>query len=101
MAPNPKYSTATAALRRQRKTEPMNASHGENALIFTFRMLMGWTFLYAASHQVFDPHFSITAFLSHTKTFHDVFAVFAAPAIAPAVSFLVAYGHLLIGLSLL
>jgi len=78
-------------------TEPQNSRH----LTLAFRLLMAWTFLYAASHQVFDPNFTIVGFLSHTKTFHDVFAVFTAPAIAPTVTFLVEYGHLLIGLSLL
>lgn len=73
----------------------------EQKLVFVFRMLMAWTFIYAASHQVFDPKFTIVGFLSHTKTFHDVFMVFTGPSIAPVVGFLVAYGHLLIGLSLL
>ena len=40
-------------------------------------------------------------FLSHTKTFHDVYAVFTTPTWAPIITLLVAYGHLLIGLSLL
>ena len=62
---------------------------------------MAWTFLYAASHQVFVPSFSVVGFLSHTKTFHDVFAVFTTPTMAPITTFLVEYGHLLIGLSLL
>ena len=65
-----------------------------------FRFTMAWTFLYAASHQVFDPKFSVAGFLSHTKTFHDVFAVFTTPSLAPTITFLVSYGHLLIGLSL-
>lgn len=73
----------------------------DRRFIFAFRMLMAWTFLYAASHQVFNPKFSAAAFLAHTKTFHDVYAVFTAPAIDPALTFLVSYGHLLIGLSLL
>ena len=73
----------------------------ERNLVFVFRILMAWTFLYAASHQIFDPKFSIVGFLSHTKTFHDLFAVFTAPSIAPILAFLVGYGHLLIGLSLL
>ncbi len=78
----------------------MNAS-SDRHFIFAFRMLMAWTFLYAASQQIFDPKFSIVGFLSHTKTFHDLFILFTAPSIAPVVSFLVGYGHLLIGLSLL
>ena len=66
-----------------------------------FRLTMAWTFLYAASHQVFDPSFSVVGFLSHTKTFHNVFVPFTTPAVAPIATFLVGYGHLLIGLSLL
>ena len=73
----------------------------EKGIVLYFRFLMAWTFLYAASHQVFVPSFSVVGFLSHTKTFHDVFVVFTTPAMAPVTTFLVEYGHLLIGLSLL
>ena len=73
----------------------------EKSLILFFRITMGWVFLYAASHQLFDPKFSAAAFLAHTKTFHDVFAPFAAPAMLPLTNFLVEWGHFLIGLSLL
>jgi len=76
----------------------MNA---ERNLIVYFRVAMAWTFLYAASHQVFDPSWSVVGFLSQTKTFHDLFAVFTTPTMAPITTFLVEYGHLLIGLSLL
>lgn len=79
----------------------MPNSTAERNLVLVFRLLMAWTFLYAASHQVFVANFSVAGFLNSTKTFHDVFAVFTAPTIAPVVSFLVAWGHLLIGLSLL
>src|SRR5262249_45480398 len=76
-------------------------SNAERNLIIFFRLAMAWTFLYAASHQVFDPNWTVVGFLSHTKTFHDVYAVFATPAMGPVTTFLVEYGHLLIGLSLL
>ena len=79
----------------------MNNSSTERGIILFFRLAMAWTFLYAASHQVFDPSFSVVGFLSHTKTFHGLFAPLTAPAVAPAITFLVSYGHLLIGLSLL
>jgi thiosulfate dehydrogenase [quinone] large subunit len=79
----------------------MNQSAIERCLIVFFRLAMGWTFLYAASHQVFVPGWSIAGFLEHTKTFHDFFAAFTTPTVAPIVSFFVAYGHLLIGLSLI
>ncbi len=79
----------------------MEQSAMKRRLVIFFRLAMAWTFLYAASHQVFDPNFSVAGFLSHTKTFHDVYAPFTAPAWAPTITFLVGYGHLLIGLSLL
>jgi thiosulfate dehydrogenase (quinone) large subunit len=47
----------------------MSDSPMEKFLIVFFRFTMGWTFLYAASHQVFVPSFSVVGFLSHTKTF--------------------------------
>jgi thiosulfate dehydrogenase [quinone] large subunit len=80
----------------------MNETTTERCFIFIFRMLMAWTFLYAASHQgYFNPKFSVATFLGHTKTFHDIYAVLATPALDPALTFLVSYGHLLIGFSLL
>ncbi len=79
----------------------MSDSPGEKALIVFFRLTMAWTFLYAASHQVFVPGWSVTGFLDHTKTFHNFFSHFTTPGIAPFITFLVEYGHLLIGLSLL
>jgi thiosulfate dehydrogenase (quinone) large subunit len=79
----------------------MSDSGSERNLVLIFRLLMAWTFLYAASHQVFVANFSVAGFLKNTKTFHDAFAMFTAPGIAPVISFLVSWGHLLIGLSLL
>jgi len=79
----------------------MTNSPIEKTLIVYFRFVMAWTFLYAASHQVFVPGWTVVGFLSHTKTFHDVFVVFTTPTMAPITTALVEYGHLLIGLSLL
>jgi thiosulfate dehydrogenase [quinone] large subunit len=62
---------------------------------------MAWTFLYASSHQLFVSGWTVAGFLDHTKTFHDFYANFTGPAIAPILTFLVAWGHFLIGLSLL
>lgn len=80
---------------------PMTNSATEKTLIVYFRFVMAWTFLYAASHQVFVPGWTVVGFLNHTKTFHDVFVVFTTPTMAPITTILVEYGHLLIGLSLL
>lgn len=79
----------------------MTESRADRCFAFIFRLLMAWTFLYAASDQVLNPKFSIAGLLRNTKTFHDFFALFATPEVIPTVTFLVAWGHLLIGLSLL
>ena len=79
----------------------MTDSRSERALIIFFRLAMAWTFLYAASHQVFVPGWSVAGFLNSTKTFHGIYSLFTGPVIAPILSFVVSYGHLLIGLSLL
>jgi len=79
----------------------MESSKIERNLVFYFRILMAWTFLYAASHQLFDPKFSAAGFLAHTKTFHDFFILFTLPAMLPFTNFMVEWGHFLIGLSLL
>jgi thiosulfate dehydrogenase [quinone] large subunit len=60
---------------------------------------MGWTFLFAAIHHFGDDKF-VSGFLSHVKTFHAVYAPFTDPAALPILTFLVEYGHLAIGLSL-
>ena len=79
----------------------MTDTKSERALILFFRLAMAWIFLYAASHQVFVPGWSVTGFLNATKTFHPLYAHLAGPGIAAVLTFLVEYGHLLIGLSLL
>lgn len=70
-------------------------------LILLLRLSLAWIFLFAASHQVFVADFSVAGFLGSTKTFHWLFASLTAPVPAAILSFFVAYGHLLIGLSLL
>ena len=73
----------------------------ERGLIVFFRLSIGWIFLHAGFDQVMQPRFSATGFLSHAKTFHDVFAIFTGPRIAPVVSFIVKWGQLLLGASLI
>jgi len=73
----------------------------EGVIILYLRVAMAWTFLYPAFRQILSPEFSVAGFLGHTKTFHDFFSILATPPAAHVLSILVAYGHLLIGLSLL
>jgi thiosulfate dehydrogenase (quinone) large subunit len=80
-------------------TENESRSGLENFLILFFRVAIGWTFLWAGIHHFGDDKF-VPGFLSQTKTFHDIYAPLAAPAVATPLTFLVEYGHLLIGLSL-
>jgi thiosulfate dehydrogenase [quinone] large subunit len=73
----------------------------QRSLIVFFRLVVGWTFLYAGFTQLFViPDWSAAEFLTHTKTFHALMAPLAAPATLPYIDFLVKWGHLLIGLSL-
>ena len=52
------------------------------------------------AHGRLSPDFSAASFLAHTKTFHDLYAPLTSPTIAPTLTFLVSWGHLLIGLLL-
>jgi thiosulfate dehydrogenase [quinone] large subunit len=79
----------------------MTDSPAFRPLILLLRLSLAWVFLYAASHQVFVANSSVAGFLNGTKTFHWLFAPMTAPLPAAILSFFVAYGHLLIGLSLL
>jgi peptidoglycan/LPS O-acetylase OafA/YrhL len=88
------------------KTSPGDAMtrQVERWFIFVFRMLAAWMFLFAAKDQLLMPDFTtheLIPLLSKARVFHDVFAIFATPALAPVIGVLVPYGHLLIGLSLL
>lgn len=74
-------------------------SNGERLFIVFLRLTMGWTFLYAGIQHFGDDRF-VLGFLTHVKTFHNVYTPLINPAILPALTFLVEYGHLLIGLSL-
>jgi thiosulfate dehydrogenase [quinone] large subunit len=87
-------------LQATRKKE-MTDKTSENAVTLLLRLSMAWIFLYAASQQVFVSDFSVVGFLGTSKTFHGFFSLFTGPDVAPVVTFFVAYGHLLIGLSLL
>jgi thiosulfate dehydrogenase [quinone] large subunit len=79
----------------------MHGTSVERGLILFFRVAIGWVFLHAGLDQVLAPHFSAVPFLSHTKTFHDEFAVFTRPNIAPYMSLLVSWGQVLLGISLM
>jgi thiosulfate dehydrogenase (quinone) large subunit len=71
----------------------------DRGVIVALRVLVGWTFLYAGTWQILQ-NYSAAAFLNHVVTFHDFFAHFAEPAVLPYTDFLVKWGQLLIGLSL-
>lgn len=79
----------------------MPTSPAERRLIVLLRLALAWVFLYAASHQVFVKGWSVAGFLDSTKTFHWLYGPMAHSSLVPAITFLVEYGHLLIGLSLL
>ena len=71
----------------------------EQTLIFLLRVSVGWVFLWAAINH-FGNNAYVGGFLSHTKTFHPIYGPLAQSSFLPVIAFLVEYGHLLIGLSL-
>lgn len=77
----------------------MNTSTLDKGIIFVLRVLVGWAFLYAGAWQIWE-NYSAAGFLGHVVTFHSFFAMFATPAVLPFTDFLMKWGHLLIGLSL-
>jgi len=81
-------------------TDTMTETKLDRGIIFVLRILMGWTFLYAGAWQIWD-NFDTAGFLGHVVTFHNFFAIFATPTLLPITDFLVKWGHLLIGLSLI
>ena len=78
-------------------TEPREV---ERVLLALIRISIGWMFLWAAIHH-FGNNAYVGGFLSSTKTFHFVYGPLAKSSFLPIVAFLVEYGHLLIGLSLI
>ena len=77
----------------------MSANTLDKGIVFVLRILVGWTFLYAGTWQIWE-NYSAASFLNHVVTFHDFFAAFATPTVLPFTNFLMKWGHLLIGLSL-
>jgi thiosulfate dehydrogenase [quinone] large subunit len=71
----------------------------DKGIILVLRVLVGWTFLYAGSWQIVQ-NYSAGGFLSHVVTFHNFFSYFTTPTMMPITDFLMKWGHLLIGLSL-
>ncbi len=71
----------------------------ERVLLLLLRVSIGWVFLWAAIHH-FGNSAYVGGFLSHTKTFHPIYGPVAESSFLPVVAFMVEYGHLLIGLSL-
>jgi thiosulfate dehydrogenase [quinone] large subunit len=72
----------------------------DRRFVLASRLLMGWVFLYAGLSQVLSHDFTTSQFLAHTKTFHALYEPLTSPVIAPYLTFVVSWGHLLIGLSL-
>lgn len=77
----------------------MSANTLDKGIVFVLRILVGWTFLYAGTWQIWE-NYGAAGFLNHVVTFHDFFATFATPMVLPFTNFLMKWGHLLIGLSL-
>lgn len=78
----------------------MEVTTFQKFLIPVLRILLGWWFFYAGFWQI-TQGFSAADFLAHAKSFSGFFSFFASPDMLPAVNFIVKWGHLLIGISLI
>src|SRR3984957_115979 len=85
--------------RCRQRCEIMAELKHDQGIIFVLRVCVGWLFLYSGAWQILQ-NYSAGGFLNHVVTFHAFFANFATPAILPYTDFLMKWGHLLIGLSL-
>jgi thiosulfate dehydrogenase (quinone) large subunit len=79
---------------------PCTNERVESGLIFLLRVSIGWMFLWAAIHHFGDDSY-VKGFLSHTHTFHSIYGPLSESSFLPVIAFMVEYGHLLIGLSLI
>jgi len=91
--------TKLADLKNRKGNPNMTETKLDKGVIFFLRIFVGWLFLYAGSWQIME-NYSAAGFLNHVVTFHDFYANFATPAVMPYTDFLMKWGHLLIGLSL-
>lgn len=72
----------------------------ERILLATLRIGIGWVFLWASIHHYGSTGY-VAGFLSSTKTFHFIYGPLSQSALMPVIAFLVEYGHMLIGMSLI
>lgn len=75
-------------------------TQGERILLAALRISIGWIFLWASIHHYGSTDY-IAGFLSSTKTFNFIYGPLSQSSMIPVIAFLVEYGHMLIGLSLI
>ncbi|BAI76251.1 hypothetical protein AZL_d04250 (plasmid) [Azospirillum sp. B510] len=76
------------------------SQQGERILLAALRIFVGWVFLWASIHHYGSTGY-VAGFLSSTKTFNFIYGPLSQSALIPVIAFLVEYGHMLIGLSLI
>ncbi|MDO1584090.1 DoxX family protein [Rhizobium oryzicola] len=76
------------------------SSQWERVLLAALRISIGWVFLWASIHH-YGSNGYVAGFLSSTKTFHFIYGPLSQSAVIGVIAFLVEYGHMLIGLSLI
>ncbi len=77
-----------------------HTSQGERILLAALRISIGWVFLWASIHHYGSTGY-VAGFLSSTKTFNFIYGPLSQSSLIPVIAFLVEYGHMLIGLSLI
>ena len=69
--------------------------------MFLLRLVMGWMYLYAGITHLLDAKFSAAAYISGATSFVDLYQWFLSPQVLPVVDFMVKWGLVLLGASLI
>jgi thiosulfate dehydrogenase [quinone] large subunit len=70
-------------------------------ILFIIRLTLGWLMLYAGWAKIFNDSWTAAPFLLSAKSFSEIYAALAAPAVLPAVQFTNQWGLFFLGLSLI
>lgn len=73
----------------------------QNISIFLLRIGLGWVMFYAGITKLLNPNWSAGGYLQNAKTFPDLYASLANPAILPIINFVNEWGLTLLGVSLI
>ncbi len=79
----------------------MSMSKPQRVSVFILRIVMGWMYLYAGVTHALDSKFSAAGYIKGATSFVGLYQWLMSPQILPVVDFMVKWGLILLGASLL